>query len=285
MGDDMGAVLSRVTAMGLVAVAAGLMGFLPVGAAQESKPTPEQIEEARTFVINNAIFTLFHEAGHMLISEFGLPVLGREEDAVDALSSILLLEGDSEELDVAIQDAADAWFLSDEAKDGDLTDTDLLDTHALDRQRAYQIVCMMTGADPEYFKQFADSIDFPQSRREECAVEYVRTKNSWFGLLEPHYAGDGPGSTMTVTYQPTDDVNIDFFAGVLKEAGVLESIAQSVGAKYKFDDGIKLTAKSCGVPNAFWDPQAREITYCYELAVEHIVLIDGYFKREQTAEN
>ena len=70
-----------------------------------------------------------------------------------------------------------------------------------------------------------------------------------------------------------------------KESGVLESIAQSVGAKYKFDDGIKLTAKSCGVPNAFWDPQAREITYCYELAVEHIVLIDGYFKREQTAKN
>lgn len=285
MGDKMGAVLRRATAMGLVAFATSLVGFFPAGAAQESKPTPEQIEEARTFVVNNAIFTLFHEAGHMLISEFGLPVLGREEDAVDALSSILLLEGDSDELDVAIQDAADAWFLSDEAKDGDLTDTDFLDTHALDRQRAYQIVCMMTGADPEYFKQFADSIDFPQARREECAVEYERTKNSWFGLLEPHYTGDGPGSNMTVTYQPTGDETMDFFAGVLKEAGVLESIAQSVGAKYKFDDGIKLTAKSCGVPNAFWDPQAREITYCYELAVEHIVLIDGYFKREQTAEN
>lgn len=272
-------------AIGLAALSAGVVAFSPARAEEESKPTLEQIEEARIFVVNNAIFTLFHEAGHMLISEFGLPVLGREEDAVDALSSILLLEGDSEELDVAIQDAADAWFLSDEAKDRDLTDTDFLDTHALDRQRAYQIVCMMTGADPEFYKQFADSIDFPQERREECAFEYERTKASWFGLLEPHYVGDGPGSKMTVTYEPTGDENMDFFADVLKEAGVLESIAQSVGAKYKFDDGIKLTAKSCGVPNAFWDPQAREITYCYELAVEHIVLIDGYFKREQTAKN
>lgn len=276
-------VLKRAILIGLAVILSGPMAV--ARAEQDSKPTPEQIEEARTFVVNNAIFTLFHEAGHMLIAEFGLPVLGREEDAVDALSSILLLEADSEELDVAIQDAADAWFLSDEAKDRDLTDTDFLDTHALDRQRAYQIVCMMTGADPEFFKQFADSIDFPQSRREECAFEYERTKNSWFGLLEPHYAGDGPGSNMTVSYEPTGDENMDFFADVLKEAGVLENIAQSVGAKYKFDDGIKLTAKSCGVPNAFWDPQAREITYCYELAVEHIVLIDGYFKRDQTAKN
>ncbi|GLR22789.1 hypothetical protein GCM10007920_25770 [Ciceribacter naphthalenivorans] len=254
-------------------------------AEDESRPTPEQIEEARVFVVNNAIFTLFHEAGHMLISEFGLPVLGREEDAVDALSSILLLEADDEALDVAIQDAADGWFLSDESKERDLTDTDLLDTHALDRQRAYQIVCMMTGADPEFFKEFADSIEFPESRREECAAEYERAKASWFGLLEPHYISQGPASSMTVIYEPTGDETMDFFANLLKEAGVLENVAQSVGAKYRFNDGIKLTAKSCGVANAFWDPQAREITYCYELAVDHIVLIDDYFKRDQTAKN
>ncbi|MFY8102162.1 MAG: DUF4344 domain-containing metallopeptidase, partial [Allorhizobium sp.] len=43
--------------------------------------TEEQVQEGQQFVINNAIFILFHEAGHMLVSEFNLPVLGREEDA------------------------------------------------------------------------------------------------------------------------------------------------------------------------------------------------------------
>ena len=281
----MSSFLKRAVSIGIAALWCGIVWTGPARAAAEaeSAPTPEQIEEAQLFLVNNAIFTLFHEAGHMLISEFGLPVLGREEDAVDALSSILLLEADSEELDVALQDAADAWFLSDESKDSAITETDFLDTHGLDRQRAYQIVCMMTGADPEYFKQFADSIDFPQSRREECAVEYERTKASWFALLEPHYVGDGPASKMTVTYEPAGDETVEVFAGMLKEAKVLESIAESVGAKYKFNDGIKLTAKSCGVPNAFWDPNGREITYCYELAVQHIVLIDDYFKREKNA--
>lgn len=285
LGDRMSSFLKRAVSIGMAALWCGIVWTGPARAAAEaeSAPTPEQIEEAQLFLVNNAIFTLFHEAGHMLISEFGLPVLGREEDAVDALSSILLLEADSEELDVALQDAADAWFLSDESKDSAITETDFLDTHGLDRQRAYQIVCMMTGADPEYFKQFADSIDFPQSRREECAVEYERTKASWFALLEPHYVGDGPASKMTVTYEPAGDETVEVFAGMLKEAQVLESIAESVGAKYKFNDGIKLTAKSCGVPNAFWDPNGREITYCYELAVQHIVLIDDYFKREKNA--
>lgn len=264
----------------MVAVVAGV-GLLEAKAAKEAKLTEKQLEEARTFMVNNAIFTLFHEAGHMLISEFGLPVLGREEDAVDALSSILLLEADVEELDVAMQDAADGWFLSDEAREEDLNETDFLDTHGLDRQRAYAIVCMMVGADAKYFENFADSLDFPKERREECEGEYQHAKDSWFSLLEPHQAEEGKGKPLNVSYEPADNPDVQIFADMLKEASVLELVSEGIGTSYKFDDGIKLTAKSCGVVNAFWNPQAREITYCYELAVQHLMLIDGYFKREK----
>ncbi|MCM2399854.1 DUF4344 domain-containing metallopeptidase [Rhizobium sp. S153] len=264
----------------MVAVVAGV-GPLEAKAAKEAKLTEKQLEEARTFMVNNAIFTLFHEAGHMLISEFGLPVLGREEDAVDALSSILLLEADVEELDVAMQDAADGWFLSDEAREEDLNETDFLDTHGLDRQRAYAIVCMMVGADAKYFENFADSLDFPRERREECEGEYQHAKDSWFSLLEPHQAEEGKGKPLNVSYEPADNPDVQIFADMLKEASVLELVSEGIGTSYKFDDGIKLTAKSCGVVNAFWNPQTREITYCYELAVQHLMLIDGYFKREK----
>ncbi|MCM2397527.1 DUF4344 domain-containing metallopeptidase [Rhizobium sp. S95] len=264
----------------MVVVVAGV-GPLEAKAAKEAKLTEKQLDEARTFMVNNAIFTLFHEAGHMLISEFGLPVLGREEDAVDALSSILLLEADVEELDVAMQDAADGWFLSDEAREEDLNETDFLDTHGLDRQRAYAIVCMMVGADAKYFENFADSLDFPRERREECEGEYQHAKDSWFSLLEPHQAEEGKGKPLNVSYEPADNPDVQIFADMLKEASVLELVSEGIGTSYKFDDGIKLTAKSCGVVNAFWNPQAREITYCYELAVQHLMLIDGYFKREK----
>ena len=105
---------------------------MPAAAAEL---TEEQIEEGQKFVVNNAIFILFHEAGHMLVSEFNLPVRGREEDTVDALSSVLLLGAEDEELYTTMQDSADGWFLLDEAKEDGPQDEDFMGTHGLDRQR------------------------------------------------------------------------------------------------------------------------------------------------------
>src|ERR1043165_1446401 len=43
--------------------------------------TPQQIKDGVEFVTGNVLFVLGHETAHALISEFGIPVLGREEDA------------------------------------------------------------------------------------------------------------------------------------------------------------------------------------------------------------
>ena len=46
---------------------------------------------------------------------------------------------------------------------------------------------------------------------------------------------------------------------------------------YSLNDGITFRAKNCGQVNAFWDPQSRTVTYCYELAEFHAGLIAKYF--------
>jgi hypothetical protein len=51
----------------------------------------QQQERVVEFVVGNALFTLGHELGHAVVSEFNLPVLGREEDAVDAFATFALL--------------------------------------------------------------------------------------------------------------------------------------------------------------------------------------------------
>ncbi len=162
----------------LVLFFAAFIGVLNAARAEERKLSDEEIEEASAFIFHNALFVAFHEAGHMLISELNIPVLGREEDAVDNLASITILEANTEELDATIQDAADGWFLMDEANEQPIDDMALLDTHALDAQRAFGMVCMMTGADAEYFQLFADSINFPDERREECSIEYTKVRES-----------------------------------------------------------------------------------------------------------
>jgi hypothetical protein len=260
--------------MALQALAATVL--LAVPAAMAEGLTDEQIEESRTYIINNATFVLFHESGHMLISELGLPVLGREEDAVDGLSSVMLLESEDEDLRAAMQDAADGWFLIDDFNGQAPEESDFQDTHGLDRQRAYSLVCMMAGADPEYFATFIESLDFPKERSEECAGEYAKTRDSWFGLLE-NYWDDNAQSNFVVTYEPAGE-DLKYVEDILKEAEVLEAISATYGEGYKIPDGIKVTAKTCGTANAFWSPADREITFCYELAAQHAFLVVKYFE-------
>lgn len=49
-------------------------------------PTPQPLTpNVARFVLANAEFSVMHEMGHVLIAEYDLPVLGREEDAADQL--------------------------------------------------------------------------------------------------------------------------------------------------------------------------------------------------------
>ena len=64
--------------------------------------TDEQVEDA---VTNATTFVFFHELGHALVDAYDLPITGREEDAVDQLSVLLLADG-SEEGEQMVLDAA-----------------------------------------------------------------------------------------------------------------------------------------------------------------------------------
>lgn len=257
--------------------------FQPATPVRAAELTAEQVEEGQRFVVNNAIFILFHEAGHMLVSEFNLPVLGREEDAVDALSSVLLLGAEDEDLNTTIQDAADGWFLLDDAKEDGPQEDDFMGTHGLDRQRAYSIVCMMTGANAEFFKVFADSLEFPEERRQECAFEYQKARDSWMSLLAANMK-EGAKTKFEVTYEPAGNEDLQGFADLLKSAGALETIATVFGEGYDLKDGIKITGKTCGTENAFWYAENREITYCYEMAAFHAGLIANWFENQTAGE-
>ena len=264
-------------ARGLLA-ATLMVGALNHAVRAEDQPaelTEDEVKEAVQFVYGNALFVLLHETGHMFISELQLPVLGREEDAVDALSSVLLLESHDDTLDTAITDSADGWFLSDQEREKAGGELAFWDTHALDKQRAYQMVCMMVGQDPEGFKQFADSLDFPESRREECKYEYDKTKESWSNLLAPHAQPEGGKNNFSIIYEEAGP-ELKPYADMLKEANLLETIAGTFANLYQLKDGIQFVATSCGQPNAFWMPAERKLAYCYELASYHDQLISKW---------
>ena len=118
-------------------VAAGLMILAGTGQAQDAS-----VED---FVAANLIATLYHELGHALIDQLGLPVFGQEEDAADVLSVLMIDALFEEEAAVTIAlDTAFGFALSSE----DETPV-FWDVHGPDLQRYYTTLCLFYGANPD----------------------------------------------------------------------------------------------------------------------------------------
>lgn len=138
-----------------------------------------QVEDA---VTNAVSFVFFHELGHALVDAYDLPITGREEDAVDQLSVLLLADG-TEEGEQMVFDAAVSF--SKQAS-GELDELAFADEHSLDQQRYYNIVCLLYGQNPKKFAALVNDGTLPQSRAERCGEEFARVDKAWDSLLAPH---------------------------------------------------------------------------------------------------
>ena len=125
-------------------------------------------------------FVLFHEVGHALVDQWDLPVVGREEDAVDAFSTIFMTEF-VDQGDFALAGADFFYYL---AGTHQLKDVDFADEHSFDKQRAYSIACWVYGSNTQRYG-FLRSV-LPAGRRVRCPDEYRRLKRAWFSFLRPH---------------------------------------------------------------------------------------------------
>ena len=125
-------------------------------------------------------FVLFHEVGHALVDQWNLPVLGREEDAVDAFSTIFMTEF-VKRGDFALAGADFFYYLAGTHK---LSEVDFADEHSFDKQRAYSIACWVYGSNPSKYAYLRSVL--PAERRVRCPGEYAQLKKAWLGLLKPH---------------------------------------------------------------------------------------------------
>lgn len=142
--------------------------------------TDEEIAEA---TIGATLFTFFHELGHALVHELGLPITGKEEDAVDQLATVVLLAGGDDGALMAL-DGAES-FLLEAAQDG-FEQLPFWDEHSLDEQRFYNIVCLVYGSNPDAHGALVESGDLPEERAERCPDEYKQVEGAWDRLLAPH---------------------------------------------------------------------------------------------------
>jgi hypothetical protein len=226
-------------------------------------------EEADLFAEGNLYFLAYHELGHAVIAEFGLPVTGREEDAVDRLATWMMTPyKEEEEAPEYLMAAITGWFAMAE-RDADAPIV-WWDEHGTSEQRGYQVACLLYGSDPPQFKEVADALELPEERRESCAEEYKQNDATWAKLVEPIIyapgAGPAPADSVTVRLAPTESFAAE--RAFVEQTEVLQDLHRLLTTHFRFKPGVTLSAEQCGEPNAFWTTETRKMTICYELVRE-----------------
>jgi Putative metallopeptidase len=219
-----------------------------------------QDEETAQFVTSNVISTFYHELGHALIDVLELPVLGKEEDAADMLSSVLTHNIWDEEAATQITyDTANAFALW--ADDPEGWDSAFADTHSLDQQRYYTLVCLYYGADPAAREDVAIDLELPEDRAAGCADEFTQAEQSWAAMLEG--LEPGPKAKGLVLVETDDDDPV---------GQILAAEIADLNKTYGLPRDVQVSVEDCGEANAFYLPGEYRIILCREYAEEMVQL-------------
>jgi hypothetical protein len=236
------------------------------------KDVPQKTLKATTeFALGNSLFALLHEMGHGLIADLGLPVLGREEDAADAFATVSILAMKTEFTHRVLVNAAKGWMISDRRSRETGEAAIFYDAHGLDLQRAYNIICLMVGSDPDQFDDLATEANMPEDRRQTCMGDYSNASWSWNKALEPYLrAPEAEPIKYPVVYEKPEG-SLDLFERAFRASRVMERVAEHA-SRYAWRHGFGIEVKACGEPGASWDVMQHKMVFCYELADDFVDL-------------
>ena len=221
-----------------------------------ASPVLADDEAQSNFVADNLVAIFYHELGHALIDQLELPVLGKEEDAADSLSAVLThYIWDEEAATQITYDTAYAYSLW--AEDPEDWDSAFADTHSMNQQRYYTLVCLFYGADIKAREQVAIDLELPEDRAAWCEDEFTQADESWTALLE---GLEPTRKTKGLVLVDTDED--DPIAQIL-----IEEI-DALNETYGLPEEVTVSVEPCGEANAFYMPDDRHIIMCTEYAEE-----------------
>jgi hypothetical protein len=233
-------------------------------------------QQLTEFVVGNMFFVFLHEMSHALVHEMEIPVLGQQEAAADAFASITMLKVGSTLSHRVLVEASKGWFLTNKRDQKEGTQPDAYDSHGLDEQRAYQIVCLMVGSDREQFKDLADETNLPEERQETCQRDYKFISWSWEKSLEAHRrAPQQAKQQIEVTYWPGGDA-LALYEQAFRAIRILETVASHAAETYFWPNPFALEMAACGQPAAQWQSAKRKLLLCYDLAQDFAELYRDY---------
>jgi hypothetical protein len=243
-----------------------------------AKLTQEERENAVQFVAGNMLFVLLHELAHAAIADLELPVLGREEDAADEFAILRMLWAETALTHRVLAEATKGWFYSARRDRKEGEPLAFYDEHSLDQQRAYQIVCLMVGHNPNQMADLANEMKLPDDRRESCKRDFAKASSSWVAALKPHRRVPHQPKVEIETIYGEDTGDLAVFAQGFRTVRLLETVAGFTAEELAWPVSFTLEMQRCGFINARWNAETRKLTLCYELAADFAELYRDFNK-------
>jgi hypothetical protein len=235
---------------------------------------PERRHALVEFVVGNMLFVTAHELGHGILAELELPNLGRDEDAADAFAILTAIKAANNFSHRVLIEAAKGWYLADLRDKNAGEKPAYYEAHSMNLQRAYHIVCLMVGSNPEKFNELAEITELPEERQASCKGDFGTATWSWETLLKPHLrAPDQPRQQIEVIYGEGKG-KLEVFAQSFRDIRYLETLAEFVGERYAWPKPFVMEMQSCGEVGANW--RLRRLKLCYEMAQDFAQLYRDY---------
>lgn len=235
-------------------------------------PTPLPLSpNVARFVLANAEFSVMHEMGHMLIAEYDLPVLGREEDAADQLGFILLFrlyaKLPRDEVDARLLDIADYWRLEWQTPKPPPDQVLAWDSHPLDEQRYYNIACLLYGSDMERLEWLPPLTGLPYERAVYCDQEFQQASKAmdWIHHARRHRSIQHRAAlSLTFESPAMDREATEPLIALLRDGDRLQQMVGEVFRLFRPPRPLSIRLVSCGAPDAWYNANSGEMALCYE---------------------
>jgi hypothetical protein len=258
------------------------------------------------FVRGAALFTLYHELGHFVMSEYKVRNPGGNEIAADRFAALVMtpppvsnpkreMFDPASSADVPPVLWAIAWlrnFQQQAERNGAI---DMADEHGLPEQRMRQVLCLIYGADPaRWSTQSVFTTNLSEEKRQFCLNDTQENAAVWAHYLTDRLADDGDQKVYkaVITYEDAPP-ELAVYRQWLITSGLLEEIGAEIGrlkwaasvSEYSSLGSltnqplseINVIGSSCQqgdsyIQNAFWSPSKRSLVLCYGM----IKYFDGF---------
>src|SRR5262249_26306955 len=132
-------------------------------------------------IVGGTIGVILHELGHALFDIQDIPLLGREEDAADQINALIMMQFGPKIAQIAIKGEFNVSHHSHaqlmQKQKGQIRPWQEADSHSVDIQRAWNVLCIAYGKDPQTFSDTAERL-LPSDGCRATAGNTARTSTS-----------------------------------------------------------------------------------------------------------